>query len=108
MALSKGHAEEFDEEEFQKSLKKPLIKYSDCPQEMGTEAVEMITTALDKFQATRDYEAASMLIKQTLDKKFGQSWEVVVGEAFAFDISCQQRFLLHLYYGKTGVLCYKS
>ena len=75
---------------------------------MGNEAVEVVTTALDKFAASRDYEAASMLIKNVLDKKFGQSWEVVVGEAFAFDVSCQQRFLLHLYYGKTGVLCYKS
>ena len=55
------------------------------PTEMGNEAVEVCTMALDKFQASRDYEAASILIKNTLDKKFGQSWQIAVGEGFGFD-----------------------
>lgn len=107
------------------------------PTEMGNEAVEVCTMALDKFQASHDYEGASVLIKNTLDKKFGASWQCAVGEGFGtsgdmlhflvsqcfleaskmpsfsstiflgFDISCQQKFLLHLYYGKVGILCYK-
>ena len=83
-------------------------QYSDMPTEMGNEAVEVVTMALDKFQANRDYEGASVLIKNTLDKKFGASWQCCVGEGFGFDISYQQTFLLHLYYGKIGILCYKS
>lgn len=98
---------ELDEEEFQKSMKKPLVKYSDMPTEMGNEAVEVCTMALDKFLANRDWESASILIKNTLDKKFGASWACVIGEAFGFDISTQQKMLLHLYYGKVGILCYK-
>ena len=78
------------------------------PTEIGNEAVEVCTIALDKFNANSDLESASVLIKNTLDKKFGSSWQVALGEGFGFDISCQQKYLLHLYYGKVGVLCYKS
>ena len=86
----------------------PSWKYSDMPTEMGNDAVDIATMAIDKFQSTNDYESASTLIKNSLDKKFGPSWQSVVGEGFGFDISCQQKYLLHLYYGKVGVLCYKS
>jgi len=99
--------EEIDIEEFEKSKKKPLVKYSDMPTEMGNEAVEVCTMALDKFNANRDYEGASVLIKNTLDKKFGASWQCAVGEGFGFDISCQQRYLLHVYYGKVSILEWK-
>jgi hypothetical protein len=78
------------------------------PTEMGNEIVEICTTALDKFLLNRDYEGASTAIKNTLDKKFGPSWQCAIGEGVGFDISCQQKFLLHMYYGKVGVLCYKS
>lgn len=135
-------ASEIDEEEFQKCLKKPIVKvsniitcrfsldsnltyylqynlqqclrllkltqYSDMPNEMGAEAVEVVTMALDKFVASRDWEQASVLIKNTLDKKFGPSWQCAVGEGFGFDIACQQKYLLHLYYGRVAILCYKS
>jgi hypothetical protein len=78
------------------------------PSEMGNEAVEVVIMALDKFAASRDWEQASVLIKNTLDKKFGCHWHCSVGESFGFDIACQQKYLLHLYYGKVGILCYKS
>jgi len=51
--------EKIDVEEFEKSKKKPLVKYSDMPTEMGNEAVEVCTMALDKFNVNRDYESAS-------------------------------------------------
>ena len=86
----------------------PLDKYSDMPTEMGNDAVDIATMAIDKFQSTNDYESTSALIKNSLDKKFGPSWQCAVGEGFGFDISCQQKYLLHLYYGRVGVLCYKS
>lgn len=83
-------------------------QYSDMPTEMGNEIVEICTSALDKFLLNRDYEGASTAIKNTLDKKFGPSWQCAIGECFGFDVSCQQKFLLHIYYGKVGILCYKS
>lgn len=108
MEKSSGKAVvKIDQEAFQKSMKKSLVKYSDMPTEMGNEIVEVCTTALDKFLVNRDYEGASAAIKNALDKKFGPSWQCAIGEGFGFDISCQQKFLLHLYYGKVGILCYK-
>lgn len=83
-------------------------QHSDMPTEMGNEIVEICTAALDKFLLNRDYEGASTAIKNSLDKKFGPSWQCAIGEGFGFDISCQQNFLLHMYYGKVGILCYKS
>jgi len=76
------------------------------PTEMGHEAVEIVTMGLDKHG--KNYEAASSFVKQTFDKKFGSSWQCAIGEGFGFDISCQRKFLLHVYYGKAAALCYKS
>lgn len=81
-------------------------QYSDMPTEMGHEAVEIVTMGLDKHG--KNYEAASSFVKQTFDKKFGSSWQCAIGEGFGFDISCQRKFLLHVYYGKAAALCYKS
>jgi len=89
-------------------LLRSVLKYSDMPTEMGNDAVDIATMAIDKFLSTNDYESASALIKNSLDKKFGPSWQCAVGEGIGFDISCQQKYLLHMYYGKVGVLCYKS
>ena len=52
-------------------------------------------------------QAAAQLIKTTMDKKFGLTWHCIIGEGFGFDISCQRKYLLHVYYGFCGVLCYK-
>ena len=77
------------------------------PQEMATETLEVITMAVDKFQTAKNYEAAALLIKNTLDKRFGLTWHCSVGEGFGFDITCQNRYLIYVFYGSVGVLCYK-
>ena len=83
-----------------------MLQYSDMPTEMGHEAVEIVTMGLDKHG--KNYEAASSFVKQSLDKKYGSSWHCAIGEGFGFDITCQRKFLLHVYYGKVAALCYKS
>lgn len=97
-----------DQNDLKKLMSKPIVKYSDMPTEMGAETVEIITMAVDKFQATKNYESAAQLVKNTLDKKFGSTWHCVMGEGFGFDITCQRKFLLHVYYGQAAILCYKS
>ena len=77
------------------------------PTEMGSETLEVITMSIDKFQSTKNYEAAALLIKNTLDKKFGLTWHCAIGEGFGFDITCQHRYLIYVFYSGTGVLCYK-
>ena len=73
--------------------------------EMGQAAVEVVTMSLDKNG--KNYEAASQLVKNTMDKKFGPAWQCAIGEGFGFDISCQRKYLLHVYYSGAGILCYK-
>ena len=75
--------------------------------EMATESMEIITMSVDKFQNTKNYESAAQLIKTTMDKKFGASWHVAIGEGFGFVITYQSKNMVYVYYGQIGVLCYK-
>jgi len=76
------------------------------PAENMQEAVEVITMAVDKYGA-KNYEGAARMIKETMDKKFGTMWHCAIGEGFGFDITYQQRQMVYVFYGKTGVLLYK-
>ncbi|XP_032638776.1 dynein axonemal light chain 4 isoform X3 [Chelonoidis abingdonii] len=50
------------------------------PEEMRVEAMELCVTACEKY-ATNN-ESAAKMIKETMDKKFGSSWHVVIGWPF--------------------------
>ncbi|XP_028935351.1 dynein light chain 4, axonemal isoform X1 [Ornithorhynchus anatinus] len=63
----------------------PLVRHTDMPEEMRVEAMELCVTACEKF-ATNN-ESAAKMIKETMDKKFGSSWHVVIGEGFGFEIT---------------------
>ena len=65
-------------------------------------SISQMTLILIIFQ-----QGAAQLIKNTMDKKFGATWHCVIGEGFGFDVTCQRKFLLHVFYGHAGVLCYK-
>jgi dynein light chain 4, axonemal len=94
--------------EYKKLAQQTLTKSCDMTTEMSQEALEIITMGLDKHVATKNYEAASQLIKASLDKKFGVSWQCVIGEGFGFDITYQEKNMIYVYYGNVGVLCYKA
>ena len=66
-------------------------------EEMKQEAMEICVTAAEKF--ADNYEHASRLIKDNLDKKFGSPFHVIVGEAFSFSINYEERTLIHMYTG---------
>ena len=103
---------------------------------MQNEAMEIVVSGIDKFQATKNYEAMAQLIKGTMDKKFGSSWHVAIGEGynyhncvkislslltdstplgfvppyktgFGFDVTYQSKNMIYVYYGNVGILCYK-
>lgn len=42
---------------------------------------------------------AAKSIKETMDKKFGTHWHVVVGEGFGFEVSYETKNMLYLYFG---------
>eukprot|EP00947_MAST-08B_sp_MAST-8B-sp1_P000530 g530.t1 len=77
------------------------------PLEFCNEVMEIITMAVDKYSAQSNYEAACQLIKTQLDKKYGAAWHCCIGEGLAFEITYQQKNMMHLYYGKVGVIAYK-
>ena len=90
-----------------KIMSKPVIKHSDMSAEMSTESQEIVVMALDKFLATSKLEAAARMVKEGMDKKWGGSWHVVVGEGFGFRVTHQAKLMLHVYYNKVGVVVYK-
>lgn len=50
-------------------------------------------------------QSAARMIKETMDKKFGSSWHVVIGEGFGFEITHEVKNLLYLYFGGTLAVC---
>lgn len=97
-----------DDATYRKLTSKPIIKSADMiPQEMANEAVEVVTLALDKYIASKNYEAAAKSIKDSMDRKFGQMWHCAIGEGFGFDVTYQQRSMVYIYYGNLGILLYK-
>lgn len=58
-------------------------------QAMREEAVDISVTAVEKYP--KDYEKAAEMIKEFLDKKFGQPWHAIVGKAFSYQVSGDER-----------------
>ncbi|CAF0848711.1 unnamed protein product [Brachionus calyciflorus] len=75
----------------------PLIRNSDMHDEMRTEAMELCVTACEKFASNN--EGAARMIKETLDKKFGPAWHVVVGEGYGFEITHEVKNILYMFFG---------
>jgi dynein light chain 4 len=65
--------------------KYPLVAASDCAADMKAEAVDVCVSACERHQG--DLERCTQVIKETMDKRFGGPWHVVVGKAFAFDVT---------------------
>ena len=85
---------------FVKLASYPLIKHTDMESEMRGEAVE-------KYPLNQ--EKSSQLVKELMDKKFGAPWNVVIGEYFAFEVTCEVKHLLYMFCGGTNaVLVWKS
>ncbi|XP_013972828.1 dynein axonemal light chain 4 isoform X2 [Canis lupus baileyi] len=82
MGETEGKKEEADYKRLQTF---PLVRHSDMPEEMRVETMELCVTACEKF--SNNNESAAKMIKETMDKKFGSSWHVVIGEGFGFEIT---------------------
>ncbi|KAI8477382.1 MAG: dynein light chain type 1-domain-containing protein [Monoraphidium minutum] len=95
-----------DMEAFLRQAKYPLIKYTDMTAEMREEAMDVCITAVEKYP--QDVEKCTQMIKDQMDKKFGSPWHVIVGRAFAYEVTYELRNMLYLYVGgTTGVLLWK-
>ncbi|MGH0119406.1 UNVERIFIED_CONTAM: hypothetical protein FKN15_022541 [Acipenser sinensis] len=72
-------------------------EHTDMPEEMRVETMELCVTACEKY-ATNNENAAKM-IKESMDKKFGSSWHVVIGEGFGFEVTHEVKNLLYMFFG---------
>ncbi|KAI5942767.1 Dynein light chain 4, axonemal [Manis javanica] len=79
-----------DEADYKRLQTFPLVRHSDMPEEMRVETMELCVTACEKF--SNNNESAAKMIKETMDKKFGSSWHVVIGEGFGFEITHEGLF----------------
>lgn len=53
-------------------------------------------------------QGAARFVKETMDKKFGASWHVVIGEGFGFEVTHETKNLLYMYTGGAiGVVVWK-
>ena len=91
------------EGDFRRQYNYPLVKYSDMNEDMLAEAMEISVTACEKFSAHN--ESAAKMIKESMDKKFGPPWCVVVGEGFSFDISYTMKHVTYLFFGGNIGIC---
>ncbi|EFN59202.1 hypothetical protein CHLNCDRAFT_138129 [Chlorella variabilis] len=95
-----------DMEAFYRMAKYPLVASSDCTADMKTEAMDVCISACERHPV--DLEKCTQMIKDGLDKRFGGPWHVVVGKAFAFQVTYECKHFLHLFVGgTTGVLVWK-
>ncbi|KAF7399410.1 hypothetical protein HZH68_008002 [Vespula germanica] len=74
-----------------------LCKFTDMPDEIKQEAMETCSTAAEKY--AEDYEQAARMIKESLDKRFGMPFQVIVGESYACAITHQENTLLYMFTG---------
>ncbi|KAJ7398522.1 hypothetical protein BTVI_124798 [Pitangus sulphuratus] len=95
--MEETEEEKKDEADYKRLHSFPLIRHSDMPEEMRVETMELCVTACEKF-ATNN-ESAAKMIKETMDKKFGSSWHVVIGEGFGFEITHEVKNLLYMFFG---------
>lgn len=89
---------------------KPLNKFSDMQSEVLNEAMEIVTSTIEKYTANEEIvlENCTKFIKEQMDKSFGPSWHCCIGEGFAFDITSQKQNLLYMFYsGVYAVLLWK-
>jgi dynein light chain 4 len=113
MSAAKTDENSMDMESFQRAAKYTLVKFTDMHAEMKEEAMDICITAVEKY--TSDIEKCTQVlsplfsnaicslvhksrnlhvfqtIKDQMDKKFGAPWHVVVGRAFAYEITTEVR-----------------
>merc|ERR1712094_83928 len=63
-------------------------------------------TALERF--VNSYESAARFVKEAMDKKYNESWVVIVGQGFSFEVTHEVKHVLWMYFCDIAVLVYKA
>ena len=71
----------------------------------------MVQTPLTAITASRfcaALQSAARLVKETMDKKYNESWVVVIGQGFAFEVTHEVKHVLWMYFWNIAILVYKG
>ncbi|CAB4054299.1 DNAL4 [Lepeophtheirus salmonis] len=80
-----------------------------CPmrnEEDRKEILEIIVAAME-MSAKVNYWRSAEKIKRNLDKVYGPSWQVIIGENFTFNVDYEDQFLYYIIFGAVGILVWK-
>ena len=87
-------------------LQLPKVQYTDMDEEMKEQVMEICNNACDNHD--QNNEMCAKMIKEILDRKFGPSWHVIVGEGFGFEISYEVKKMLYMFSARfTAVAVWK-
>merc|ERR1712098_541706 len=73
----------------------PKIQYTDMEDDMRDAVMDICNSACDSH--AQNNENCAKMIKEVLDKKFGPSWHVIVGEGFGFEISYETKKMCYMF-----------
>ena len=76
-------------------LELPRVQYTDMEDQMKNDVMEICNNACDHHASNN--EMCAKMIKEILDRKFGPSWHVIVGEGFGFEISYEVKMMLYMF-----------
>ena len=85
--------------------RKAVIKNADMAEDMQSEAIEVATQAMEKFNIEKDIAA---YIKKEFDKKYNPTWHVIVGRNFGSYVTHETKHFLYFYLGQVAILLFKS
>ena len=100
------------------------------PEEMRQDCVDLVITAIERFQGNYEVAAtpratpasagrssspcvlaaqsAARLVKETMDKKYNESWVVIIGQGFAFEVTHEVKHVLWMFLSDLSALVYKG
>ena len=116
------------------SSRPAAVQNCDMPEEMRQDCVDLVITAIEKFQGNYEVRArtthaagqharpahalsstwpavaqsAARLVKETMDKKYNESWVVIIGQGFAFEVTHEVKHVLWMFLSDLSALVYKG
>ncbi|KAK6930190.1 Dynein light chain, type 1/2 [Dillenia turbinata] len=85
--------------------KKVIIKIADMRDDMQKEAVDIASSAFDKYSVEKD---VAEHIKKEFDKKHGPTWHCIVGRNFGSYVTHETNHFVYFYLDQKAVLLFKS
>lgn len=105
------NSEEIEEEDSDYECKKRptrrdvVIKSTDMCAEMQDETVSVACCALESCRIEKDIAA---YIKQELDRKYGTSWQCVVGRNFGSYVTHETHTFIYFYVHNIAIMVFKT